>query len=59
MWLTPTQIIETSRGVMWLTLTQINESSCGRGIIGMMGMWVWVDFNAKQPIINHMQINEP
>ena len=58
MWLTPTQIIESSRGVMWLTLTQINESSCGRDI-GMMGMWVWVDFNAKQPIINHTQINEP
>ena len=35
-----------------------DESSCGRDI-GMMGMWVWVDFNAKQPIINHTQINEP
>ena len=25
--------------------------------IGMMGMWVWVDFNANQPVINHTQIN--
>ena len=67
MWLTPTQIIESSRGVMWLTLTQINESSSGRDI-GVMLMWM--NSEANQPttknclIVNvdvnqTTQINEP
>jgi len=53
MWLTPTQIIESSRGVMWLTLTQINESSSGRDI-GVMLMWM--NSEANQPTMKNCLI---